>query len=141
MFTRMEWTLVSLSALWDRYKAVNAQLIAEIQNKSVYPGLLRSFEKFFEENGYVWERPMTDAEFRQYSNDPIEVEQYKTKYTTHYLEYQKMVSQYSNIDKTISEFVQANNEIWVYFWRAVFNTIILWGISWALVVGVLAYFL
>lgn len=66
---------------------------------------------------------MTDAEFRQYSNDPIQVEQYKTAYTNHYLEYKKQKDLYENIDKTIAEFVSANRFVWKYFWTAVFNLV------------------
>jgi hypothetical protein len=131
MFTPMKWTLVSLSALWDRYKAINGQLIGEIQNKSVYPWLIKTFEKFFEENWYIYDRPMTNEEFKKNCktpNDPIEVEQYKTNYTNHYLEYQKMISQYNNIDKSIAEFVQANNEIAPYFWKALINAVAVWTV-------------
>lgn len=67
---------------------------------------------------------MTDAEFREYSNNPIEVEQYKTAYTNHWLEYNKIKSQYENIDETIQEFVDANRLIGKYFWKAVANTLV-----------------
>ena len=113
MFSFYKWSIVPLNALWHRYVENSKGLIGQVQNQEVLPWVLKKFEKYFVENGYTYETPMTNDDFRKNSPDktPVWVESFKTKYTNHYIEYQKAKTELLESESSIKEFVDVNNSI------------------------------
>lgn len=113
MFSFYKWSIVPLNALWHRYVENSKGLIGQVQNQEVLPGVIKKFEKYFEDNWYTYDEPMTNEDFRKKSPDqtPVGIENFKTKYTNHYIEYQKVKSELEESPSSIEEFVDVNNSI------------------------------
>lgn len=81
------------------------------------PEHIKAFEARFKANGYTYDKPMTNEQFKEMARkqlkdekakDPIEVnnlaEKLKTWYTNHYLEYQNKIKTLEKVDEIMKQY-------------------------------------
>lgn len=69
-----------------------ASMVQLVISDTIMPSVLQQFVDYFESKGYIHDRAMTNEEFIEMcpSDDPIDIENFKTAYTKEWIEYKPM---------------------------------------------------